>query len=304
MTVKCARSNPAYALVLAILASAILSSPAFAQSTRRGASGGGRGATRQGPTQPTEKPMPATPGNLTGRILKFKPAADDTENDSISGYLLVKPFEKGAKLLKLNVFKPGTEEAEAGGLVIRVADHQFDVENCSELFWKGLYCTAGWGFKDDTAKNPKVKELRVLTFDTLDVEGKVDKVEDDTITLRVVPRNGNNWPHLAALEKSKPVSQTGTEKKIRSLKVKLKLVEDVTRITDAEGEETSLSSFEAGQAIHAKIVYSQKVGMLIKLSPPNAADIQPEQPKQPEQPRGRQPEGGGRPQPRGPRGGG
>lgn len=296
------------AVVMLIMALAVCDT-AFAQA------GGGRGrAGRPGagpkegpkqPTKPTEKPI-ETPGMQTGTIVSYKPATEAEAEKGIAGYLTVRPFEKKAKLVKLTVFKENEEGQPS--VSVKVGDHKFEVEDYSQLFWKGLYCTAGWGFKDESAK-VKVKELRTLEFTQLEVSGKILSVEDDTVTIRAVPKNGQNWPHLAALEDDSKASTKATAppkpKPVRQLKIKLKLVEDVSKLLDAEAEEASLSGFEVGQKIEASIVFSTKVGMVIKLSPPgvDGTAAGPPPPKPEDDGRGRRDNGGGGPRGRGPRGG-
>lgn len=221
----------------------------------------------------------------------------------VAGYLSVKPFEKNGKLLKLTVFKE-TDEGK-GGVVIKLGDHTFeDVEDFGDLFWKGLYVTAGWGYKGDNEKS-KVKELRTVDFNPIEVKGKVESIADDILTIRVTPKNGQDWPHLAALNENKNTKAgiTPKPKPIRQLKVKLKVIEDVSKLLDADGEEASLSSFEPGQAIEASIVFSQNIGMIVKIGPPGVDGSAVAPPTEP--PDGGTPPGprGGPPRGRRPRGG-
>jgi len=280
------------ALLLGALTISLCSQDAAAQGTRakpRGDKGAGRT-----PVRPGEKPLPPTPGNEIGTILKFKPAKEADQEKGVSGHLTVKPFEKGAKVLRLAVLKPN-DDGE-GGVIVKVGEYTFDLEDLSDVFWKGLYCTAGWGYQDESARI-KVKELRLLTLDTIDVVGKVEAIEDELVIIRAVPRDGNDWPHLEAMNKAKPQAAGAKPKPIRKIKMKLKLIDDVSKLMDDMKEEATLSYFEPGQEVHAKVVFSTKTGMLIQMSPPiDESKIQERQPEEPPPPREQQPKtrGGGR----------
>lgn len=284
---------------------ALVSDFAFGQAggVRRG--GGGSGQKSGGKqTQPPRdnKPAAPTPGQEHGTILKYQVAKKEADIEKgVMGYLSVRPFEKGAKMLKLSIFKPDDEGN--GGVIVKVGDHQFESDDVSEYFWSGLYCTAGWGFKDENAK-VKVKELRTLTFDTIDIVGKVESVDGDVVVIRATPANGREWPHLETPTDSRAPASNAPPKKPRQLKVSVKVIEDVSRVVDQENDETSLSSFEAGQMVDARIVYSAKTGMLIRMSPPgvdpNVTRPPPDQPADDD----RGGDGGRKPPPGGTRRGG
>ncbi|MBK8269856.1 MAG: hypothetical protein IPK83_16805 [Planctomycetes bacterium] len=259
--------------LVAALSFGVVADSAFAQSGGMRRAGGGK---KSDPKQPQkfDRPPPVTPGNMTGTIIKYKPAKESDAEKGIAGFLYIRPFEKGAKLLKLAVFKE-VADGEGDAVLVRLGDHRFERNRgLFRDFLEGLCVNAGWGYKDEDAK-VKVKELRTLDFNSLEVKGKIDSIEDDVITIRAVPKNDQDWPHLAAKDDGK--NQNGRAgamakpKKIRNLKVKLKMVEDVSKLFDAENEEASISSFEAGQAIEATIIYSSKFGMIVKLAPPGVS---------------------------------
>ncbi len=284
---------------------ALVADHAFGQAggVRRGGGGGGQKSGGRQPQQPRDnKPAAPTPGQEHGTILKYEVSKKESDIEKgVTGYLTVRPFEKGAKMLKLSIFKPDDEGN--GGVIVKVGDHQFESDDVSEYFWSGLYCTAGWGFKDENAK-VKVKELRTLTLDTIDITGKVESVDGDVIVIRATPSNGREWPHLETPPDSRAPAPNAPPKKPRQLKVSLKLIEDVSRVVDQESDETSLSSFEPGQMVDARIVFSSKTGMLVRMSPPGVdPDVTRPSPDQPDDGDSRG-DGGRKPPPGGTRRGG
>ena len=262
-----------------------------AQTAGGGASGGrgGRGGDRPKPR--TKQPQPAdtdVPGHRSGKIVKFKPVKESEEDEEILGTLMVKPFEKGSKTIKLRVRR-------SEDLQIRVGDHMFDPEEELDIFWKGLHCTAGWNIADPDARR-KIKELRRLTFDTIEVKGKIREIENELIVIKGVPKNGQNWPDLEAMrkdEQSNRFTKNKKKKRIRRRTLKLKVLEDVSKFYDSEKSEVDLEEFQADDEVEATVVVG-KLGMMIALRHPVSA-VEDE-----DTGRGR----GGRPGPPRPRGGG
>ncbi len=258
---------------------------------------GGRGGKPKKPKAPTpQQPEQAdAPGQETGRILKFKAAKENEEDEDLLGKLLVRPFKKGRKTLKLSVRRSDTLRIELG-------DAKIEGDDILEYFWKGLHCTAGWGFENPDKKKPKKKELRSLRLDSLIVSGKIDKIEDDVIVIKAMPKNGQDWPDLAA--KEDPGKNPSAKKKIRLRKLKLKMLDDISKFLDAKKEPLDLDDFEVGKKVDATVVYGRPFGILLVLQSPTAdkpddADKPKEKPRD-EGDRGR---GGGRPRrPGGPRG--
>ncbi|MFQ5429319.1 MAG: hypothetical protein ACE5E1_03320 [Phycisphaerae bacterium] len=266
----------------------VFSAPAEAQLGGGGGRGRKTGPSKPRPAQPPpppEKGVGDVPGTLEGWILRFKPAKDDQESEDLLGVLLVKPTQKKARVVKLNVPRTDT-------LKIEVGTHKFNLDEDVDLIWKGLYCRAGWGFKDPDAKR-KVRELRVLSFDTLDIAGKIVKIEDDMIVIKARPKNGQDWPDAKAKTgRTSPRNPKARNKKarIRWKKLKLKVMEDVSQFYDVEKEEIDLNDFEVNQEVEATVVYSKREGMVVAMRMPSEGGSDN---------RGR----GGRPGPGTPRGG-
>ncbi len=261
---------------------------------RRRGGGGGRPKKPKGPTQDVPEQADA-PGQQTGRIVKFKPAKEDEEDENLLGMLSVRPFRKGQKTLKMSVRRADTLRIELG-------DAKIEGEDILEYMWKGLHCTAGWAFENPDKKKPKKKELRSLRLDSLIVSGKIDKIEDDLIVIKARPKNGQNWPDLAA--KQDPGKNPTTKKKIILRKLKLKILEDVSKFVDAKKEELDLDEFEVGKKVDATVVYGRPFGILLVLQS-STADDKPQEAGEPEKPRdeGNRGKGRGRPKrPGGPRG--
>lgn len=250
--------------------------------------GGGR--SRGGGRRPTKKPNtppPAdqpqdveAPGQQVGRIIKFKGAKEGEEDETLLGTLSVQPFKKGGKTLKLLVRKSDT-------LRIDIGDTKIEGDEILEYLWKGLHCTAGWAFEDSDAKKPKKKALRTLKLDTLAVVGKLDSIEDNVITLKARPANGQDWPDLIAKLDSGADPSRG-KKKVVLRKLKLKILENVSKFEDAKKDPLDLGEFEVGKDVDATIVLGRPFGILVVLQSPTAENR--EKPDEPQTPRD---EGGG-----------
>ncbi len=267
---------------------AMLPSEVLAQGIRRG---GGGSKNRGGPQAQQPDAPKDIPGTMEGRVLKYTAADDgDREKDEdLIGFLKVKPFDKEQKVLTVAVRR-------GSGLKVELASQNFEVEDLKEILLKGLHITAGWGFVDPDAKR-KVKELRSLTFNTIEVEGTIEKVEDGMVILKCKPKNNGDWPGIK--DDRRPVNANSkTEKRIPFKKLKLKVLEEVAKMVNEEGDEISASDLELEKAVHAKVVFSHGgEGYLLTLGPPDVS-VTNEPPGggetgQPPPPRGPRPRRGG-----------
>ncbi len=284
-------------MLLAVCLLLAFADAAFAQ--RRGV--GGR-AGRQPPktSGPTQKQVEVQtidqPGSYRGQISKFQPMTDDKDEDLI-GVLTIRPLLPGSKILKVQVRK-------TDNLRIAVGGHTFDPESCSDILWKGLYCSAEWDWLkkegEPEKKKPTIRELRALTFDTLPVEGTVEEMEGEFITLKVKPLEGRDWPDTSA-RSSTASGRTGTAgetKRVIQKKLRLKVFDDVSAFVDAASQALDVGDFTPEQQVHALVVYGKKQGMLIELRSMTAEERKeaeqkkPTDPKRGERPAG--PRGGGR----------
>lgn len=219
--------------------------------------GGGGKKPKKGPKpKRPEPPRTDLPGHQKGKILKFKPAKENEKDEDLLGVLSVKAFEKGSKSIKMNVRR-------VDDLQVRVGDHVFDLEEDLDVFWKGLHCTANWAIADPDARK-KVKELRTLSFDTIEVTGKIYEIKDELIVIKGVPKNGLDWPDSKA-----KIEKNDKPKRIRLRKLKLKPLEDISKFYDAENEEADLEEFEEDQEVVATVVLG-KPGMIIAIRHPDA----------------------------------
>ncbi len=258
--------------------------------------GGGMGKKPAGrkPDKPTPQQPPKTdrdsPGNVEGRIIKFKPAKEGSENEDFLGYLLIKPFEKNEKPLTLKINR-------SEDLRISVAEHDFELDQLAEVCIKGLSCTAGWGFEDPDAKK-KVKELHSLSFGTIEVEGKISKIEDGMVHIKAKPKNGQDWPGTDPAAGG-PANRRGgggddkTTKRVRVRTLKLRIMEDLSKLTDEDNFESDLGEFSVDDEVDATVVFGARESMMIAMRPLGAKDSSDETGRG-GRPAGREPGPGGR----------
>ncbi len=296
------------ALSTAICVLFLSSGPAAAQI---GIGPGSRGA--RPPKKPVRRQERAEPwreaGSRRGRIIKFEPAKSD-DAEGILGTLKIKPIGKKTRMMTLQI-------RMSDQLRVELAGHRFDLDELADLPWKGLYCTAAWGYaeddgdggsaqdEEDTKRKPKQpKELRSLLFETIEVTGKIKQIEGDLITLRVKPKNDVNWPDREAREKFGPRNARGGKpKRVPRRKLTLKMMDDVTSFLSDNREPLDLGDFEVDQEIEATVTTGQavKLGMIVKLAAPGVeVEPQGEVTRETEDRRGRKrPPPRGRPKPRG-----
>lgn len=276
-------------LVCAALLAATFPSDAAAQGIRRG--GGPKGKKGPDTPPPRDNKSQDIPGSLEGRIIKFTLAddADREKDEDLIGILKLRPFKKGERVLTVSVRR-------SSGLDVSLSSHKYEPEDLKDVLISGLHITAGWGYVDPEAKR-KVKELRSLNFNTIEVEGTVELIEDSVIVLKCKPRNDQPWPGTQELDPGKPVNVT-KKKRVPFKKLKLKVLEEVSQIVNEDAESISLSDLETGKTVHARVVFGFDEGYVVTLGPP---DVTVSDAPKGDQPAGGQPPPGGRgPRPRGP----
>jgi len=233
---------------------------------QRGPGGGGPSRPPR-PDQPPrgDQPQGEQPsGSEQGRLVKFKPAKDGSKDEELLGVLSVKAFGKDTKVVRIMVRR-------SDELKVKVQDHVFDVDELEEVLWRGLYCTASWRLEDsDSKRKRKKKELHDLAFDTLEIEGKVYKIEDGTVIIKGVPKDGRPWPDEDANARSGPPGRRDNKpKRVIRRKVKLKALESLSAFKDAADDEVGLDDFEVGQEVEATVVYGRPYGMVVAMRIPS-----------------------------------
>ncbi len=232
---------------------------------------GGRG------TKQTTRREPRTvwqeAGNHRSRVLKFETEVSGDEGEFI-GTIKIKPIEKKSRTVSLLL-------RESDELRITVGGYTVTVDELEELPWKGLYCTTSWRFgppidlEDDSGEDVKKprrqkRELQSLTFDLLNVEGTIHSVEEDIIILKVKPKNGKNWPDIEAKRILNPkYFGNRTTKRVAQRKIKLKILDDVSKFLAGNGAPLDLMDFEDEQKIEATIIYGTRMGLMVKLVAPD-----------------------------------
>lgn len=275
-----------WALGLAACLMLVGAEPAVAQ-IGLGGSTGGRGKKPPRSGGGIKLGAPADSGSYFGRILKFSPV-ENAGDDDLVGHLIFRPFRKDLKTLRLRVHR------KDNGFSIRIGDGSFAEDQLQDILSTGLYCTVNWSVEksgeDDhgdgrshkrkRSSRFKKKELVDMTFNPVAVEGKIVEIDGDIVVLRCKPKSGD-WPEVAAKinpnrppPKVAPRSSGNRKKKVRLKKLKLKVLEDVTKFSDAANTTIDLGDLEADQPIEANVIQGAKTGYLtsIKLVDAEAGD--------------------------------
>ena len=262
---------------------------------RRGPTGGGR-QPKEPPTrrdQDRDQKAPA-PGSQAGYIFRYKAADDDDkkEDADLLGTLKIKPYGKKTSILALQVRR-------SDDLRIMLGEHQFEIDELEKVLRKRLDVTAEWDFLDPDSKREdkyKKKVLRSLTFKTTEVQGEIEELLDGGRAIVYgVPTDDRPWPDYVPDDDQTADMQ---KKKVRKKKLKLYVVDDVTKFFTEDSEDADLSDFKQGDKVRVTVVYAGvKPGFLVKMHPPGV--------DQPSAGRGDEPDREpDRPTPTGPRPGG
>ncbi|MBU0639079.1 MAG: hypothetical protein ABII12_15840 [Planctomycetota bacterium] len=270
--------RPAFAKMVLALGLCIVFASAETAEAQRGLRGGGKSRGQKGTTGPRDQGQADEsdqPGVHKGQVYKFEVVVDENDADLV-GILKVRPLAKGAKVLKLRVHNK--EDVQ-----ITVAGHRFTAEMYPEILWKGLFCSADWSFegeddlstptdeeKKQRSRRRSQKQLRALTFDTLEVEGKIEEIDNDVVVLKARPKDGRQWPDIEArlARKQKQPSADEKPRPVAEKKIRLKMLDGMTGFEDAASHSLDLGDFEVDQQIEAKVVFAgtgKKQGMLVTL---------------------------------------
>ena len=232
-----------------------------------------RGGSKQGPKQARRAKGTtwSNVGSHSSRILKFKPAKPE-EEEKFVGTLKVLPLERDARPVNVRVRRNDDSTIELGG-------RKFTAEEFADIPWKGLYCTVAWGYAEgdkpvstDPKKKPRRRnwELKSVSFDTVEVKGTVEEIEDDIIIIKVRPKEERPWPDTEARQIMQPDRKTSNNKpqKTPPKKLKLKMFDDVAEFVDRDRQPLDLGDFEVGQEIEASVVYGADLGIILMLQAP------------------------------------
>ncbi|HKQ50639.1 MAG TPA: hypothetical protein VJZ71_21390 [Phycisphaerae bacterium] len=257
---------------------ALLAIALCAVATEAGPGGRGGGRQRGAPSKPSnsggsEQPRDIPAGNTTfGRVIKYTLAADDKE-ENLLGVLSFDPQGKSAKKVDLRVIR----EPEP---VIDVPDannFRIELDQLAELITKGLYCDASWDLADplESEKKNAKKNLARLSLTTIEVVGKIEKIEADQIIIKAKPKGNRTWPDLESKAMDAPIrpgnnpTATAKPKSVPVRKLTLKVLDSATRFVDSANKELDPGDFQPQQSVEAKIVYG-KQGILVVLIDPNS----------------------------------
>jgi len=247
----------------------------------------------------TNRPQVVTAGTNYGRILRFKAGEPGEGPEGFMGELKLKPEDDSARrLLKFEVI-------DNEDFSVEIPHREIDPFLYRDLMIKGLYVSASWDWKekveDESKRRPHDdKVLKVLKLDTMELEGEFDKVEGDIVEIKATPMSGVEWPHLRGIDKSKRITHGHDRNRgPRPMRVKLRLMEDISRFSDARGEPLDLLDFREKQKVQATVVYGRPEGILVELKHQEIGQDDDFPPSDDATNGGRQP-----PRPRRPRGGG
>lgn len=267
--------------------------------------GGGR---RRGarPTKPKEPPRPRNPqndearppapGSMDGYILRYKEADEEARKDDeeLIGTLKIKPYAKQASVLNILIRRSDEPRFKLG-------EHVFELDALKDILKKRLNVSVDWDFLDPNSKRDdkyKKKVLRSLTFKTTVVDGEVDEVLDGgRVVVAGTPSDDQQWPDYVPPENDQGKM---SDKKVRRKKLKLRVLDDISKFYSKDAEESALSDFSQGDKVRVTVVYAgTKPGFVVKMQPPDMKDVPTE-----EKPDEARPPAGRPPQPAGPKRGG
>lgn len=285
-----------HTLHLAILCAAVVSFLGADTALAQRPAGGHR-PTRPGPRQPQRpvrdaqrEELPPAPGAQEGWILRYKPADDEAkkEDPELIGTLKVKPYGKHTTVLSLLVKR-------SDELRIMIGEHEVELDELDKYIHKRMHVMANWDFLDPGSKRDdkfKKKVLRSLTFKTTEVDGEVEEILDGgRLVVSGVPANDQQWPDYVP-DDSTNNTPAKPEKPVKK-KLKLVVIDDMTKFFTKDTEEADLSDFKVGDKVRVTVVYAAtKPGYVLKMRPPGVDEVTT--------PQG-EPDRGGRPGPQGPR---
>lgn len=286
------------ALGIAFLAAEQAQAQASGGMTRRGPTKGGRGKPDRGGQLPKDDVKWTDTGSNRCRILEFEPLKEGGDEDVI-GILRIRPVHKKAKTLKLLVRK--TEDLQ---VQLKGSSSTLDLDVLSTLPLKNVLCEASWGFakrdsaddsggKDKKKKSDgeKQRELRGITLETIEVEGTIESIEGDLITIKARPKGGEQWPDIELKQGDQPEKKGNAKApRIAQRKLKLRLIDDVTKFEAGNQEALEFGDFKPDQEIEAIVVFGSKTGLMVTLRAPDVEGEKKVEPPPGE--RGPQPPGG------------
>ncbi len=253
---------PSRTLLLAALTALVAGGPLSAQVVgggRPGGRGDDKGARNRN-NQNLNQPL-ASSGSFYGRIVKFTPV-DDDEGDLL-GTLSLRGYTRTNSSMRLKVFRNDESSISLGNLKIPVDDY-------AEMLAKGVQVNANWQVieRKDGKPQKKItrstpKELVNLSFKTVSVQGEIIEVDGDVITIKVVPQNGMQWPDVQAKEADRSRHRTVTatninvtprKAKIRSRKLKLRVVDEVSNLSDLESTSIDVGDLQEEQLVEATVI--------------------------------------------------
>lgn len=214
------------------------------------------------------------------RIVKFTPA-DEAKTPDLIGTLTLKPFKNGLKPVTVRIHKQ--EDAS-----ITIGTASFTPDQYPEILSKGLHCSVSWTLENDKPTSPK--NMTAIHFPPVTVIGVVEKVEGDVITLKnALPSDGRNWiddelanapsamppkpPPSGASNRTPPPPVKPRERKVKPRKLKLKAMDEVSKITDENSQDIAASDIPPGTKVEVAAIISNTTGILTTLVYTNASAV-------------------------------
>jgi len=252
------------------LASAILlmglALPASAFQSMGG--GGGRGADFGGGGRPGDQSGDSGSSKATlGRFMPPKEGSDDTH-----GTLMVKTDD--GKSLRLEI-------RTKDNLKIQMGNHDVPAEDYEKFLLPGLAVNVQWN--TDKLGARKTQYLTTITFETLQIEGRIVGIDDDGTIVKVFakPAADRKWPELKKppIRKPKPPPKSGgggslggggtgsskpkkppappREKPVQAKPLQLQFFEGISNLTDSAKQSLAVADLRdyKDQQISGTIVF-------------------------------------------------
>ncbi len=262
--------TPCGAKLLFTLASAVLFAaavPCMGQG-RGGAGGGGGMGTPPKPKDPGgDAPLDDRPtGSGSGYVMKYELPKEGADEDVLA-YLTYKPEGKSPPV-KIRIMReqPVKFDFPEG--------KEIEPEEYADVLVKGLYCRYSWKVVQppEGKKVParlRHRDLTTVSFDGLEISGKIEEIRDDLIIIRGKPTNDNLWPDMDAGNVAPGRGgQAPKPKRVPLKKVKLRIIDGVTKFLDADSKPLDFSELEASHKVEATIVYGRSGGIALSVKSP------------------------------------
>lgn len=254
-------------LVCALCFAVLLGSAVPCLGQGRGGGGGGMGTPPKPKDPGGDQPFDDRPTDSgSGWVMKYVPPKEG-EDEDVLAYLTFKPEGKSVPI-KLRIMR---EQAVKFDFQDK---KEVEPEEYPEILTRGLYCRFTWKIipPPEGKKVPvrlRQKELTNVSFDSFEISGTLDEIRDDYVVIRGRPTHDRLWPDSDA--GTTTPGRGGTTAKAKAVpirKVRLRVLEGVTRFLDADNKSLDAADFEPNHKVEAMIVYGRRGGIALSIKSP------------------------------------